>query len=305
MRIGLILGVVVAVVATTARAEVTRITSDGTVHRIDVDAWSPSGRITGTALKWTRQFPKGGKESSYIPGTDDAAPDRDPAVEIDPATGAVVVVWARNEGAGFNIFASRYDGSWSLPRLLARMDGDELEPQLRIGPKALHVSWRQDVSGQTSWWRSSFRADTFEPVFGPERLPTDDATAVPPDGGPAYGTTEAPAGDLYFSATVFGRSPGDPGRAYVWGVRDEPVPFNFRQCLTLPAEVRSVVAQDARFIFGRFTYWFTTADRLYYTTLCNGRWAEMRVVELNASTSSADAQLMIRELFKRLAGGGL
>lgn len=303
LRFGWLACVGLALAATAARAEITRMTADGTVYRIDVDPWALSGRVVGTALKSTRQFPKGGKEVTYIPGTDDAATDRDPAVEVDPSTGTVVVVWARNEGTGFNLYVTRYDGAWSAPRLLVRMDGDELEPQIRFDTKYLHVSWHQDFAGQTTWWRSSFRSGTLEQVFGPERIPTDDAVSVSPDGGPAYGTMDAPCNDVYFNATVFGRL-GDPGRAYVWGVRDEPVPFNFRQSLLLPAEVRSVVAADAGFIYGRFTYWFTTTDRLYYTTLVNGQWSDMRLVELGVATSS-DARLMLRDLFKRLAGGGL
>jgi hypothetical protein len=291
-----------ALVLAPARAEVQRLACDGTVYRVEVDTWVQSGRPSGTVLRSTRQRPKGGKDLSYIPGTDDAAIDRDPALEIDPSSGKPVVVWARSDAGAFNLYVSRFDTSWSAPRLLVKMDGDDLEPQVRFDARYLHVSWRQDRAGQTTYWRSSFLSSTLEPAFGPERIPTEDAVSVSTDGGLAD-ATEAPAGTQYFCATLFDRV-GDPGRAYVWGVRDEPVPINYRQSFVLPPEVRSVTFAEAGHVGGRFTYWFTTNDRMYYTTLANGRWVDMRVVELTAQTSVAEARLQLAVLNQRLTAGG-
>ena len=109
-------------------AEVQKLASDGSVYRVDLVPWVQAGKPNGTVLRMTRQKPNGGKETFNIAGTDDAVVERDPSLEIDPSSGRPLVVWARNDGPGFNLYVSRYDGTWSTPQLLARLDGDDLEP---------------------------------------------------------------------------------------------------------------------------------------------------------------------------------
>ncbi|HZN55720.1 MAG TPA: hypothetical protein VFB67_10425 [Candidatus Polarisedimenticolaceae bacterium] len=289
-----------------ARADVQRIAGDGTVHRVDVEPYVQPNRVAGTVLKSTRQKPKGGKETSWIPGTDDVFLDREPVLEIDPATGKPVVVWSRNEGTGFNIYVSKFDGTcWSAARLLIKTDADDIEPRIRVDRNYLHVVWRQDLAGQPSYWRWSFKTSTLDPVYGPERLPTDDPVLVPPEGGTTTGATDISWSERFFCASIFSRIPGDPGRSYIWGVRDEPVPINFRQAFELPAEVKAIVASDAEWVGGRITYWFTTTDKLYYTIYTAGKWSEMRVIELGAPIGTADARLLIFDLNRRNASGGL
>jgi hypothetical protein len=286
-----------------ASAEVQRIACDGSVYRVDVEPWSSGGKGNGTMIRATRQKAKGGKDQSIIPGTDDAVIDRDAALEIDPLTGKPVIVWSRGDAAGFSLYISRFDTAWSPPQLLVRLDGDELEPQIRFDTRYLHVSWRQDGAGATTYWRSSFNSATLDPVFGPERIPTEDAVSIPTEGGPSTGND--PSADYqYFCATVWSPVPGGPNRAYIWGVRDEPVPINYRESLLLPPDVRTVSSSDAGFVGGRFTYWFTTANRLYYTTLAHGRWADMRVVELTGQMTAGDARQQLTVLNQRLTSGG-
>lgn len=289
--------------ASPARAEVQRIGSDGTVYRVDVDPWGQGGKSSGTALRVTRQKAKGGKDQSIIPGTDDAAIDRDPALEIDPSTGKPIVVWARNDATGFNLYVSRFDTAWSTPQLLVSRDGEDVEPEIRFGARYLHVSWRQDAAGQSTYWRSSFLASTLEPAFGPERIPTEDAVSIPPEGGPSSGTDPSQGGQ-YFCASVYDPAPGGPDRVYVWGVRDEPVPFNYRESFLLPPEVHTVSSSEAGYLGGRFTMWFTTANKLYYTTFAAGRWADMRLIELTGQLTAADAIEQLAVLNERLAAGG-
>jgi hypothetical protein len=289
--------------AAPARAEVQRIAADGSVYRVDVDPWNQGGKATGTVLRATRQKAKGGKDQTNIPGTDDAAIDRDPALEIDPSTGKPIVVWARSDATGFNLYVSRYDTAWSTPQLLVRQDGDDLEPEIRFGSRYLHVSWHQDIAGQTTYWRSSFLASTLEPVFGPERIPIEDAVSVPPEGGPSSGNDPS-QGNQYFCTTVYDRAPGGPDRAYVWGVRDEPVPFNYRESFLLPPEVHTVSSSEAGYLGGRFTMWLTTANKLYYTTFADGRWADMRLIELTGQLTAADALGQLAVLNERMTAGG-
>lgn len=286
-----------------ARAEVQRIASDGSVYRVDVDPWSQGGKSTGTVLRVTRQKAKGGKDQSIIPGTDDVVVDRDPALEIDPSSGKPIIVWARNDATGFSLYVSRFDTSWSTPQLLVRQDGDDLEPEIRFAARYLHVSWRQDAAGQSTYWRSSFLASTLEPMFGPERVPTDDAVSIPPEGGPSSANDPSP-GLQYFCTTVGDRAPGDPFRAYIWGVRDEPVPINYRESLLLQPEVHTVNSSDVGYLGGRFTFWFTTSSRLYYTTFADGRWADMRLIELTGQLTAGDAIEQLVVLNERIAAGG-
>jgi hypothetical protein len=287
-----------------ARADIQRIGSDGTVYRVDVETRFVAGRPSGTQLRFTLQRPLGGKDLSIIPGTDDSAVDRDPALEIDPTTGTPYVVWSRGDSAGFNLYVSRYTGSWSTPRPLVKADGDDIQPQLRFDDRYMHVSWRQDFYGQSAWWRTSFVPGTYEISFGPERIPMDAAFAGPGDGG-GTDPDAPPIEDQYFTACVFNVGDGGGGNAWIWGVRDEPVPITYRQAFSLPIEVKGVTLQEASFLSGRFTFWFTTVDRLYYTTFADGiGWAPFRVVEIGSQTSASDARLLLTELNKRISSGG-
>jgi hypothetical protein len=281
------------------RAEVQRIAADGMVYRVDVDTYIGNGKPNGTLLRTTRQRAKGGRDTFVVTGTDDAVADRDPALEIDPASGKPILVWARAELGGFNLFISKFDGAWSAPRLLAKLDGDDLAPEIHFDDRLLHVSWRQDLGGVSTYWRSSFNPATWQQVYGPERVPTDDPSPVPTDGGPEINGNVSST-DQYFCSSTLGRTVTDPSRATIWGVRDEPVPIGYARSFVLPSEIRLVQAQGAGFLGGRLTLWITTNDRLYYTTLANGRWADMRVVEITPLTSAADARFLIEDINRRL-----
>jgi hypothetical protein len=285
--------------AAPARADVQKITADGTVHRVDVDV-TTSAKGTGTGIRYTRQKPAGGRDTSWVPGTDDIAADRDPVLDIEPSSGRPVLVWSRNEGTGFDLFVSRLEnGAWTAPRLLVHGAGDDLLPQIRYDDRYLHVAWRQqDPSGSIAFFRSSFDAPSWAPTYGPERVPTDDLSPVPPSGTTTSGT--APAMNFtYFCGTVPGALPGDPSRTVVWGVRDEPLPIGYHQIFSLPPEVLSVSSAEAGFIGGRFTLWFVSGSKAYYTVLTSTGWSSMRVIELNAPTTAADARAEIHDLNKR------
>lgn len=287
-----------------ACADLQRIGADGTVYRVDVETRFVAGRPSGTQLRFTLQRPLGGRDLSVVPGTDDAVVDRDPALEIDPTTGTPYVVWSRGDSGGFNLYVSRYAGSWSTPRPLVKWDGDDIQPQLRFDDRHMHVSWRQDFYGQSVWWRSSFVRGTYELSFGPERIPMDGSFTGPGDGGDTDPGLPPPE-DRYFTACAFNVSDAGGGNAWIWGVRDEPVPITYRQAFTLPVEVKGVTMQEASFLAGRFTFWLTTADRLYYSTFTDGTgWAPFRIVEIGSQTSASDARLLLSELNKRISSGG-
>ena len=300
LRVAL-LGVAVAVLAAApAAADVQRIGCDGTVHRIDVDTWYQGGKPAGTTLRYTKQKSKGGREIAWVTGTADSALDRDPALEIGPDD-RPVVVWARNDGSGFDVFASRLEGGvWTSPIRLIRLAGDEFEPQVRFDARYLHVSFRSDVDGMVTLQRVSFYTPSWDLAFGPETIGAEASPEVSPQGGQdGLGASEPSRTDRYFCATLFANASGVAGRARVWGVRDEPVPITFLQAFTLPAEVKSTSAAEAGWIGGRFTFWFTSCDKLYYTVLKPTGWADMRIVELSSQTTEAQARLLLIDLNTR------
>ena len=280
-----------------ASADTARIATDGTVHRIDVVPFGAAGE-SGTALRYTRQKPGGGDTQSYVSGTDDLAIDRDPAIEINPATGLPVLVWSRDVGGQYAVVFSRFDGSvWSAPRLIAQSAGDAFEPQIKFGTNAMHLAWRQVApSGANSLLRWSFDPTTLTTLYGPEPVPLDDPTALPPSGGTA--TAPAPCrADVYFAALLPGATPGGSGHAYVWGVRDEPVPITFHQAFLLPPGVDPLGPAGIGWLGGRFTLRFDSESqsRVYYTVRSDSGWSEMRTVETDASVSVGDAHLLIQD----------
>jgi hypothetical protein len=211
-----------------------------------------------------------------------------------------VVVWSRYDTGGFNLYVSRLDTVWSAPRQIVKLDGDDIEPQIHLTRRYLHVSWRQRTGSFSTYWRASFYSGSYQLAYGPERIPTDDLDAIPLEGGPET-DGDVSSDDRYFCATVLGRTLSDPVQAYVWGVRDEPVPIGYLQSFVLPPQARTVVAQRAEYAGGRLTLWVATADAVYYTTLANGRWADMRVVELGPKTSLSDVRLLLEESNRRLS----
>jgi len=298
---GALFGVAIAMFAVPpAEADVQRIGCDGTVHRVDVDTWYQGGKPSGTTLRYTKQKSKGGREIAWVTGTADAALDRDPALDIDPAE-RPTLVWARNDGSGFDIFASRLEsGVWTAPRRLLRIAGEESEPQLRFDARYLHVSFRSDLGGVVALQRASFGSENWDLVFGPETIGAEGDSDVSPQGGQdSLGSSEPSRSDRYFCATLFSTASGTTGRARVWGVRDEPVPITFLQAFTLPPEVKSTSAADAGWFGGRFTFWFTSGEKLYYTVRKPSGWSDMRVVELSSQTTEAQARLLLIDLNTR------
>lgn len=277
------------------RADSQKLATDGTVHRIDVEVWtSPQGKAQGTALRHVRQKPTGGRDSALVPGTDDAALDQEPAVEFEGSSGQIIVVWSRWDGTGFQLYGARFDrGAWSAPRPLARIDGDQRAPQIRLDDKYLHVVSRRDRDGATAYYRTSYPRGSFDLAFGPELLP--------PDGGPSSTSdaTSDPSGfSGYFGAPLPGRVSGEPPHVVVWGVRDEPVPVGYFQLFDLPLDARNPSQVEAKWIHGRFTVWFVSGDRFYYATRRSVVWSEFRVIDLSATVGPSDAKRLVTDMLR-------
>lgn len=280
------------------RADTVRIAEGGTVYRVDVVPYATADG-SGTALRYTRQDPDGTEAQSYIPGTDDIAVDRDPAIEIDPTTGLPVLVWSRDTGSEYDLFFSQFDGAaWSTGHVIAPTHGDAFEPQIKFGTGVLHLAWRE-VSpwGHNALVRWSVDPVTMQTVYGPETVSLDDPSPIPPSGGTSGAPTPCRL-DHFFVGHLPGTSPGDPGRMYVWGVRDEPVPITFHQSFLLPPDAGSIGTLGIGWLGGRFTLWFESVSqsRVYYTVRSDSGWTAMRAVNLEDGVTVGDARILIHDV---------
>jgi hypothetical protein len=284
-----------------AKADTQKLGPDGVVHRIVLDLWTtPGARSPGTVLRYVRQQPDGRVETSDIPGTDDSAIDIEPTIEIDPSCGQPVLVWSRNEGAGFDIYLSRIEnGSWAAPRLIGNSAGDDGKPDLRVGAALIHVAWRVESAGTRTFLRLSLDRKTLSPAYGPETLPLGDPQTTALDG---TGTADPapPDKDLFLAGVAPPASPGEGERIIVWGVRDAPVPIDYCKPLRAPVEASSPQRPLARWVGDRFAVSFETPDRYFYRVrLPETGWTEMRVIDLGPETSIADARALLLEMLRR------
>ncbi len=291
-----VIGALVAGAGAARAAETQKLAPDGTLHKVTVENWPATGKPTGTALRHTRQTAAGVTDSALIPGTDDAAIDRDVALGIDPLSGQPVVAWSRNEGAGFDIFVSRYEsGSWRTPRRVVRTSGDQTRPELHIASTLVHVMWKQLSQSQPGYVRASLDRVTLDLVFGPEMLPIADAVS-----GASDSPSPFPArSDAFFAAEAPPRWPGDSGRIVIWGVRDAPIPVDFSQAFLLPGDVRNVLSPTAHWVADRFVLHFLLSDRFLYALRTDASWTPLEMILLGPDTQASDAQMQMEDMIRR------
>jgi hypothetical protein len=288
-----------ALAAAPAAAETRKLAADGTVHTIEVQ--TTGGKTPLISLKHTRRSPSGAVVIVTVPGTEDAVVDREPAIEIDPVSGQVLLVWSRFDGTNYNVFLSRYNGTtWSTPKPVVRADGDDVEPQILVSDHYVHVSWRQVLSGQSNFYRASFLSTTLDLAYGPEKLVTSDLWPVPSDGATTAGVSDPPTTtEKIFAGVLYPSNTTDPGRFHLWGVRDEPVPIGYREIILLPASVRGATSIGAGVLGGRFTIWYVAGGRYYYATRVSGTWSATRTIDLTGGTTAADARWIVADLNSR------
>lgn len=297
-----LLGVTLAAGGLEARATLDRLLeTDGTVHRVAVEYW-PQYPGPGTAIRYTRQAPNGQLSSVLLPGTDDVFLDREPAITIDPKTHHPVAVWSRFEKVGFDLFASSFDGTaWSTPRQLLPPNPDRVRPSVKSDGALIHVFWTSLGGNASRVARASFLPGDLTLVLGPEpaRVNCVDPAASSTLAPPAVG--DPPKSDTYFAAEVPGPTPSDPPLLGVWGVRDEPVPIDFRAAFTLPGGAHDLKRVDAAMISGRLTVWFEWSGGLWYTYDDGlGSFTPLRVIKRESGGFTTDSLILLRELIDRL-----
>lgn len=106
---------------------------------------------------WRKYFPEGVGRIALNPSGESNG-DSTPSILVDPATGLVLVAWARNSATGFDVVFSRFaGGAWTDPQVLAGGPADELDPALVLGPDgSIHVLyWVDDGATRTVMHRQA------------------------------------------------------------------------------------------------------------------------------------------------------
>ena len=280
-----------------------KVSGDGVVHRVDVEAASGPAIAGGTFLRHTLQHADGSKLSQILPGTEDFFVDREPALEIDPVTDHPVVVWSRDQDVGFDIFLSRFDGvEWSMPFPVFQGTGNDVKPEIRITSRRIHIIWRNQTP---SVLHLNLDRETLAPIYGPETLPTEGIDMLSPEGG-AEGAEDdvspsPPRDATFFTGEIDLLLPGMPPRIFVWGVRDEPVPVGYSQGLLLDPELSPVRSSSAGWVGERFAVWFISPDDGFsYIFRDNGHWTTFRRIMLDEDTRELDAKNQMEEMLLRI-----
>jgi hypothetical protein len=280
-----------------------KVGRDGLVHRVSAESANVANQEI-TSLVHSEQGPEGGTTRRMVTGTEDDALDVEPALAIDPVTEQPVVVWARDEGTGFDLYVSRFTGAvWTPPIRILFIPGEDLDPRVQVGRNLVHVVWPREAPSGTQWVRLSLDRVTLEPVYGPEILPSHSPSIVPADGGSGdSGGTVDPSSDdtFFFGAEIPPREPGDPGEIVIWGVRDEPIPIDYVQSFFTPASLQSAGNISAGWVGSRFAVTFETPGGFYYRFRDGGTWSDLRVIRLDAETGSAQAWHQMAEMLLRI-----
>ena len=71
------------------------------------------------------------------------------------------------------------------------------------------------------------------------------------------------------------------------------------QPFQIPLGIQSVRENDSQWLAGRFVTWFTSGPSFYYTTFDEGRWEELRLIDLSQGRSTAEALLLLQDLIRR------
>lgn len=293
--------------ASVQASNLSSVDSTGKVHTITVETWEDEGMTGGTVLVHVVQFPDGSMQFRTVTGTGDFALEKDPFIDIDPVTDEPVMVWARSDENGGTLQISRYNGSqWVEPTMVWSGNGHNLEPEIDIRSNLLHLVWMNDSGPAPLRYRLSLERTSLQQLFGPELLPVTDSDMIPTEGqSPDFGESPVVPPDStlsYFSSILPPTVPGEPGSMFTWGIRDEPVPIVYFEALQLPVEMQRIRERNSEWIADRFVTWFTSGSSLYYTTLHNGYWDDLRIISLTDDRTSAEALRMIEDLIQRDTG---
>jgi len=270
----------------------------GVVHTVTTEPWTRDDISGGTVLVHVTRAPDGTESRRFVHGTDNFAVEQDPFIDIDPVSDTPVLVWTQVTIRASALYIAREEkGTWATPHLIWADGSINREPEIDVRDNLLHMIWSQD-GRQPVRLRLSLGRETLTPAFGPEELPVNvEGIALPGDDpGPA----DTPDPDLsYFASVIPQPAPGQPGRIITWGIRDEPVPVVYFQPFQLPSGTQSVGEQNSEWLADRFVTWFTSGSSFYYTTLNDGNWDELKVIDLSDGRSTAEALLMLQDLIRR------
>jgi hypothetical protein len=275
------------------------IAADGTVHRILVSSWTAPVGVAGTTIRHQIQGASGAKQTITVPGTEDVAVERSPALGIDRVDGSLVLVWVREEAGSTHLRIARWArGAWTASTVLDGPRPGSGAPSLWVGAGWIHVAWSEGAGQAPTFWRAVYAKDSFAKAFGPEWMTTD-VPLVPGAATEAPGATMPEGLDAYFTYTSPGPATTDPGRMYVWGIRDEPVPIGYAEGTEIATSGTDTRDSGVRAFGSSLTLWYHTGDRFFYRTRTSGIWGTARMVVLDAQTTPEAARLQVDEMLRR------
>lgn len=289
-----VLAACVAVLAAVGAANASGpvVDSDGTVHRLELHAFSQGNTVAGTEIVHVLQQPDGTEARAPVPGTADFAIEASPEIDVDPITGDLFAVWSRHEGTNSGILLARYaGGAWSTPTPLSDVS-DHTTPQVRAAAELVHVVWEHG----SERLRVSLDRESLAWRFGPEVLPQGAGGAISPDGGTSPVAFDKHS--AFFASHVPGEG-GNTGIITVWAILDENQPILSSEAFALPTGMRHVEDPKAGFVDGQFAMSFLSGEDFYYTLLRNDEWTALRVIRLDAGRAHSDGLRALAEMVRR------
>lgn len=291
---------VAAVVSGNALAgDLQMIASDGTVHRILVSSGTQPGGVTVTVVRHQIQTATGAKQTLTVPGTEDPAVERSPALAIDRTDGSLVLAWVREEAGSTQVRVSRWvNGAWTASTAIDGPRAGSASPSLWVGANWVHLAWTEPTGQGPTFWRAVYAKDGFTRAYGPENMTTD-LPLLPASALEAPGVPMPEGLQAFFTYTSPGPAPTDPGRMYVWGIRDEPVPIGYAEGTEIATRGAETHDSGVRTLRSSLTLWYHTGDRFFYRTRASGVWGAFRMVALDGQTTPEAARLQIDEMLRR------
>ena len=94
-------------------------------------------------------------------------------------------------------------------------------------------------------------------------------------------------------------SEDEPGQIVIWGVRDEPVPIDYKEVLRVPVDLADGNVAIAAPIEGSLTATVISPSYAWYTVFQGGDWRTFGALQLDGTTSLSDVRALLADMIRR------
>ena len=280
-----------------------RLDAAGSTHWVTVESYvAPGGAPKIDLLVYHLTEANGTTLEEPIVATQDIYIDYHPSLEIDPVLNVPVIIWARNEGDGADLYISRRAASdWSIPRRILTSAPDESRPSFHITSQYIHLRWDRPTDSQVTYERIVLDRKTLTAISTPEAIESETAGIVPLLGNRNDGAADSMSSDLQYDGGFLADiDSGESDQAVVWGIRDEPVPIGYLRRFEIDPGVRSPQDFDIRWMSDRLVFSYSSSEELYYSVHELDGWSETRSIPLDQNFDEETARAEIeRSLLAR------